>query len=195
MCLPPLASDHIITKPIDCRSEMGQIYLRLTLDNTQISIRCNNNKFHSNLSALTIILSRAEELICSIALVNLCGLSRTRVLWSPIWGLLQYDITIRNSSHDDVIKWKHFPRYWPFVRGIHRPPTITMHNCGVTIIVALLSWRGALVFSLISASINDSVNEREAGDLRRHHAHYDVTKMLKSTPGTSRLPRTCSLIS
>ena len=21
--------------------------------------------------------------------------------------------------HDDVIKWKHFPRYWPFVRGIH----------------------------------------------------------------------------
>ena len=24
------------------------------------------------------------------------------------------------SNHDDVIKWKHFPRYWPFVRGIHR---------------------------------------------------------------------------
>ena len=22
--------------------------------------------------------------------------------------------------HDDVIKWKYFPRYWPFVRGIHR---------------------------------------------------------------------------
>ena len=22
--------------------------------------------------------------------------------------------------HDDVIKWKHLPRYWPFVRGIHR---------------------------------------------------------------------------
>ena len=26
----------------------------------------------------------------------------------------------RVLSHDDVIKWKHFPRYWPFVRGIHR---------------------------------------------------------------------------
>ena len=24
------------------------------------------------------------------------------------------------NHHDDVIKWKHFPRYWPFVRGIHR---------------------------------------------------------------------------
>ena len=22
--------------------------------------------------------------------------------------------------HDDVIKWNHFSRYWPFVRGIHR---------------------------------------------------------------------------
>ena len=25
--------------------------------------------------------------------------------------------------HEDVIKWKHFPRYWPFVRGIRRSPT------------------------------------------------------------------------
>ena len=27
--------------------------------------------------------------------------------------------------HDDVIKWKHFPRNWPFVRGIHRSRWIT----------------------------------------------------------------------
>ena len=26
-------------------------------------------------------------------------------------------------QHDDVIKWKHFPRYWSFLRGIHRPIT------------------------------------------------------------------------
>ena len=24
-----------------------------------------------------------------------------------------------NLLHDDVIKWKHFPHYWPFVWGIH----------------------------------------------------------------------------
>ena len=30
--------------------------------------------------------------------------------------------------HDDVIKWKHFPRYWPFVRGIHRSPMNSLHN-------------------------------------------------------------------
>ena len=22
--------------------------------------------------------------------------------------------------HDDVVKWKAFPRYWPFMKGIHR---------------------------------------------------------------------------
>ena len=38
-------------------------------------------------------------------------------------------------------------------------------------------WCGALVFSLISAWINGWVNNREAGDLRRHRAHYDVTVM------------------
>ena len=25
-------------------------------------------------------------------------------------------------THDDVIKWKHFPLYCPFVKGIHRSP-------------------------------------------------------------------------
>ena len=31
-------------------------------------------------------------------------------------------------GHDDVIKWKHFPRYWPFVRGIHRSPVNSPHK-------------------------------------------------------------------
>ena len=38
-------------------------------------------------------------------------------------------------------------------------------------------WRGALMFSLICAWINGWVNNREAGDLRRHGAHYDVIVM------------------
>ena len=68
--------------------------------------------------------------------------------------------------HDDVIKWKYFPCYWPFVRGIHRSPVNSPHKG---------QWRGALMFSLICTWMNDWVNNREAGDLRRHHAHYDVT--------------------
>ena len=37
--------------------------------------------------------------------------------------------------------------------------------------------REALMFSLICTWINGWVNNREAGELRRHHAHYDVTVM------------------
>ena len=66
-------------------------------------------------------------------------------------------------SHDDVIKWKHFPRYWPVVW-----PVNSLHKG---------QGRGALMFSLICASINGWVHNREAGDLRRHRAHYDVTVM------------------
>ena len=39
-------------------------------------------------------------------------------------------------------------------------------------------WRGALMFSLIYPGINGWVNNREAGDLRRYPAHYDVTLMI-----------------
>ena len=70
--------------------------------------------------------------------------------------------------HDDVIKWKHFPRYWSFVRGIHRSTVNSPHKG---------QWRGALMFSLICARINGRVNNREAVDLRRHRAHYDVVVM------------------
>ena len=63
-----------------------------------------------------------------------------------------------DQYHDDVIKWKHFLRYWPFVHKGH--------------------WRRALMFSLIWAWINDWVNSREAGDLRRRRAHCDVILMI-----------------
>ena len=69
---------------------------------------------------------------------------------------------------DDVIKWKHFPRYWPFVRGIHRSPVNSPHKG---------RWRGALMFSLICARINCWVKIREAGDLKRYRTHYDVIVM------------------
>ena len=65
--------------------------------------------------------------------------------------------------HDDVIRWKHFLRYWPFVRGIHRSPVNSPHKG---------QWRWALMFCLICASINGWVRNGEAGDLRRHRTHY-----------------------
>ena len=75
---------------------------------------------------------------------------------------------VSHWEHDDVIKWKNFQRNRPFVRGIHRSPVNSPHKS---------QWRGALVFSLICVWINDWVNNREAGDLRRYRAHYDVILM------------------
>ena len=43
-------------------------------------------------------------------------------------------------------------------------------------------WRGALMFSLICVWINFWVNNREAGDLRRHHGHYEVNVMWPRSP-------------
>ena len=68
------------------------------------------------------------------------------------------------SLHDDVIKWKHFLRYWPsvLVTGevpAHRPVTRSSH-----------------VFFDLCLNGRLSKN-REAGDLRRHGAHYVVTVM------------------
>ena len=63
--------------------------------------------------------------------------------------------------HDDVIKWKHFPRHWPFVRGIHRWPVNFPRKGNVFFDLHLNSW----------------ANHRDAGSSRRHRIHYDVTVM------------------
>ena len=76
--------------------------------------------------------------------------------------------------HDDGIKRKHFLRYWPFVWGIPRSPVNSPLKG---------QWRRALMFTLIYARINGWVNNREAGDLRRHRAHYDVTVIDFVHPG------------
>ena len=83
-------------------------------------------------------------------------------------GSLKWKYHVIFVIHDDVIKWKHFPRYWPFVRGIHRSPVNSPHKG---------QWRGALMFSLICVWINVWVNNREAGDLICHRAHYGVIVM------------------
>ena len=71
-------------------------------------------------------------------------------------------------THDDVIKWKHFLRYWTFVREIHRSSVNSPHKG---------QWRGALIYSLIRTCINGWVNNGKAGDLRHHRTYYDVTVM------------------
>ena len=84
-------------------------------------------------------------------------------LWVPIVSPLHV------LCHDDVIRWKHFPRYWPFVRKIHRSSVNSPHKG---------QCRRALMFSLICARINGWITNRETGDLRGHQAHCDVIVMI-----------------
>ena len=57
---------------------------------------------------------------------------------------------------------------WPYERGIHQSPVNSPHKG---------QWCGDLLFSLICVWTNGWVNNRDAGDLRHNHAHYDVTAM------------------
>ena len=68
-----------------------------------------------------------------------------------------------SAVHDDVIKWKYFPRYWPFVpRWIpSQKPVMQIFD---------------VFFDLCRNNMLSK--HRETGDLRHHHTHYGVTVML-----------------
>ena len=73
---------------------------------------------------------------------------------------------IKGTHHDDFIKWKHF--------------RVTGHLCGEFTGQRWIHLTKAsdAELSLIWAWMNAWVNNREAGDLRRHRAHYGVTVMV-----------------
>ena len=68
------------------------------------------------------------------------------------------------------ITWKHFPHYWPFLRGIYRWPVNSLHKG---------QWRGALIFPLICAWISGwtqmASNAENVSIWWRHHglARYE----------------------
>ena len=68
--------------------------------------------------------------------------------------------------------WRHqmetFSALLTLCEGNHRSPVNYPHKC---------QWHGALIFSLICVWTNGWANHRDAGDLRRHRVHYDVTVM------------------
>ena len=73
-----------------------------------------------------------------------------RFHWSCVRAMYLYVENLQNIIlHDDVIKWKYFPRYWPFVWPVNSP-----HKG---------QWRGE--------------NNRDADHLWCHRAHCDVTVM------------------
>ena len=87
--------------------------------------------------------------ICQIAVMNAdinendMGAAQNRTVYQPRPRIEKYKNSFLSQAYDDVIKWKHFLRYWPFVQGIHRSPVNSPHKG---------KWRGALMFIFWSAS-------------------------------------------
>ena len=79
--------------------------------------------------------------MASVILINIGSGNNLSIFYCCVWlggrcAASQSDVSFEKSvltnmdfgmaiSHDDVIKWKHFPRYWLFLRGIHRSPVPT----------------------------------------------------------------------
>ena len=102
---------------------------------------------------------------------NSYGQAGVRGPWAIEPTEIYAGIGMYHFRHDAVIKSKHFPCYWTFVRGIHWSPVNSPHKG---------QRRGALMFSLICTWINGSVNNRKAGDLRRQRGHYDASVMQRT---------------
>ena len=86
-----------------------------------------------------------------------------RWIHSNVFG---FDIAFHEllTLHDDVTRWKPFPHYCPFVRGIHRSP-VDSPDKG--------QWRGALMLSLIKIMTCLSQDESTASS----EIVQDVTKI------------------
>ena len=69
------------------------------------------------------------------------------------------------SQYDDVIKWKNFPRYWPFVRGIHRSRWIPRTKATDAELCCFL-------WSAPEPTAKQAIGTPD--DLKRHRAHYGV---------------------
>ena len=114
-----------------------------------------------------LLVTLPNVMLCVVTSPEWWGLGKRHACSSVFESFRELCVVLCNicvCMHEDVIKWKPFPRYWPYVRGIHRSPVNFPHKG---------QWRGALMFSLICAWINGWVNNGKA-----HRAHYDLIAMV-----------------
>ena len=144
----------------------GESFNQTDLTHQQINTMASVLGLTTHMNIIMSQITRNSTVCSTVCKANtiadiVCRVNERIVSWGGAWFPIL-------SWHDDVIKWKHFPRYWRFVRGIHQWPVDSPHNG---------QWRGALKFSLICTWINGPANNPKAGDLSLHRAHYDATVM------------------
>ena len=81
----------------------------------------------SHISTLQHIIFHTQICQCAHKLLwSIDGKTKMGLI-SSVWRHCRYDDSV-GTWHDAFIKWKHFPRYWPFVWEIHRSPVISPHK-------------------------------------------------------------------
>ena len=111
-----------------------------------------------------------------ILLMN-CNLTAIIRLDQYHWGNREEYVCMDNTSTDYITTTKYIKT--SSIGNIFRITEPSWREPPVTAVVSPHKgqWREALMLSLTYAWTNGWVNNRDASDLRRHRAHYDVTVM------------------
>ena len=123
------------------------------------TIVCDNNADSSSEATVWLTTVIAHSL-CSYIKIRIYSFpgKRLKIWWW--WWLGQFILQTNFARHDYDIKWKHFPRYWPFLRWpVNSQGPVTRS------------------FNVLFDLSLDKRLSKQAGDLRCHRAHYDVTVM------------------
>ena len=109
------------------------------------------------------------------------------IISRALWRRCDDSHGVRASGADRRQKYTHSQHQWWETWWRHQMETFSalLAICAGNSPVPVNSphkgqWRGALMFSFIWVWINCSVNNRDAGNLRRYRAHYDVPVMNSS---------------
>ena len=101
---------------------------------------------------------------------GVCNMTTTLFRLRCVSWWMAHQVRGNRHGHGDVIKWKHFPRYCPLCgefTGHRWIPLTKVSNTELWCFLWSAPW------------INGWVNNREAGDLRRHRVHYDAILMIR----------------
>ena len=91
--------------------------------------RCKKSATPSGTVAMDTPYMLSFTLIQHKLYLSRCRQMFKHLTWPPASTVLNTNLdTVFYRSHDDAIKWKHFPRFWPFVRKIHRSPVDSPHK-------------------------------------------------------------------
>ena len=141
-------------------------HLKVQLSPLSITVSCFMHQINDHKRSNTIIGLCRDSSICLRIAIPLRALT-SNYMPPKIWMFYLYLL-----QHNLISWWRHQMETFSALLALcagNSPVPVNSPYKG--------QWRGALMFSLMYAWIHDWVNNREAGDLRRHRGHFDVNVM------------------